>query len=593
MKASARITIVNDVTQRKRIEESQQMLVKAGAILGSSLDYQVTLQSVAQLAVPFLADWCVVDIVDNQTLRRLAIAHIDPQKEKLAWEMEGRYPVDINRTIGPVKVWRTGQPELADIPDDLLQQGARDEEHLNFLRAMGLKSYMCVPMHTRGRSLGAITFVWAESNHSYTSEDLHLAQDLATRAANAVENARLYHEAQQAREEAEGANRAKDEFLAVVSHELRTPLNAILGWATMLRGGRIDAATSATALEAIERNARAQAQLIEDILDVSRIITGKLHLKLQPLNLRDVIEAATATVRPAAEAKDIRLYLSLNAFAQPIQGDPVRLQQVVWNLLINAIKFTPLGGCIEVQLEQSDSWQEIVVKDNGEGLDPQFLPHAFERFRQSDSSSRRQHGGLGLGLALVRHIVEIHGGHADVTSEGLGKGATFKVSLPLHKSATMPPRPDAAQRVDNAARTISGIATPGSLEKQRILVVEDDTESRTLLSAILKAEGASVTPVDSAVEALRVLTESGADILLSDIGMPQQDGYWLIDKVRAATAPTRHVCAIALTAYARPEDQQRALAAGFDHFMAKPVEPDTLLKLLTSIVTPQDQPQAQ
>ncbi|HEX8234655.1 MAG TPA: PAS domain S-box protein [Abditibacteriaceae bacterium] len=581
----ARITIINDVTQRKRIEESQQMLAKAGAILGSSLDHQATLQSVAQLAVPFLADWCVVDMFEGSTIRRLAIAHVDPAKEKLGWEMDKHYPADAEEANGPANVRRTGQPEMADIPDELLQQGARDAEHLNFLRAMGLKSYMCVPMHTRGRTLGAITFIWAESGHSYTPDDLHLAQDLAARAANAVDNARLYHEAQQAREEAEGANRAKDEFLAVVSHELRTPLNAILGWATMLRGGLIDAATSTTALETIERNARAQAQLIDDILDVSRIITGKMHLELHTVMIREVIEAATATVRPAAEAKDIRLYLSLNAFAQPIQGDAVRLQQVVWNLLMNAIKFTPLGGCIEVQLEQSDGWQQVVVKDNGEGIDPRFLPHVFERFRQSDSSSRRQHGGLGLGLALVRHIVEMHGGHADATSEGIGKGATFRVCLPLHKSATAPSSFNSAQPPHNATHAMPGTARPGTLQKQRVLVVDDDAESRALLSTLLKLEGAIVTSVDSAAEALRVLTQNGTDILLSDIGMPHQDGYWLIDKVRTATSPARHICAIALTAYARPEDQQRALAAGFDHFMAKPVEPDALLQLLTNSVT--------
>jgi signal transduction histidine kinase/ActR/RegA family two-component response regulator len=584
----ARITIVNDVTQRKKIEESQQLLAKAGAILGSSLDYQVTLQSVAQLAVPFLADWCVVDIAENQTLHRLAIAHVDSQKEKLAWEMERRYPVDIQQTMGPVNVWRSGQPEVADIPDEVLQQGAQDEEHLAFLRAMGLKSYMCVPMHTRGRNLGAITFISAESNHSYTHEDLHLAQDLATRAANAVENARLYHEAQQAREEAEAANRAKDEFLAVVSHELRTPLNAILGWATILRGGRIDAATSADALETIERNARAQAQLIEDILDVSRIITGNFGLHLQPVSLHDVIESAAATVRPAAQAKEIRLYLSLNAFVQSVQGDPARLQQVVWNLLINAIKFTPRGGCIEVHLEQTDEWQVVVVKDNGEGISTEFLPYVFERFRQADSSSRRQHGGLGLGLALVRHITEMHGGHVEVFSEGLGKGASFKISLPLHKLTMEPPCPDPSSQPAETA-DLSGAVKHSALQAQRFLVVDDDAESRALLSTILRAEGALVTTADSAEEALRVLTEGDADILLSDIGMPHEDGYSLIQKVRASTSPTRLIPAVALTAYARPEDQQRALAAGFNDFMAKPVEPQALLELLTRIIAPADQ----
>jgi CheY-like chemotaxis protein len=313
-------------------------------------------------------------------------------------------------------------------------------------------------------------------------------------------------------------------------------------------------------------------------------------LHLQPLSLHDVIESAAATVKPAAQAKEIRLYLALNALMQPIQGDPARLQQVVWNLLINAIKFTPRGGRIEVQLEETDGWQEIVVTDNGEGINPEFLPFVFERFRQADSSSRRQHGGLGLGLALVRHIAEMHGGHVDVFSAGVGHGATFKVSLPLHKSTATSSAPDAAPNLDhnvqaNAVGSLRDGTRQAALQGQRILVVDDDAEARSLVRTILETAGAEVTPVDSAAEALRILTQSGTDLLISDIGMPQQDGYSLMRRVRAIPTAACNIPAIALTAYAAPQDRQRALNAGFNYFMPKPVEPDALLKLVSSIVT--------
>ncbi|HYY57408.1 MAG TPA: PAS domain S-box protein, partial [Pyrinomonadaceae bacterium] len=391
-----------DIEDQKRAEESLRFIVEASGILSESLDYESTLASVARLAVPQLADWCAVDVLESgQNFRRLAVAHTDPAKVELAMEMERRYPTDMSAAYGLPNVLRTGRPELvSEIPEWMLLSAARDEEHLRIARELGLRSYMIVPLIARGRTLGAITFVTAESGRQYDELDLSFAEDLARRAALAVDNARLYREAQE-------ANRTKDEFLATVSHELRTPLTAVLGWARILRAGGLDEATSLRALETIERNAKSQAQLVEDLLDVSRIITGKLRLDAQPVELKSVIDLAIEAIRPAAEAKGVRLQVVLDPMAGPISGDPDRLQQIVWNLLSNAVKFTQRDGHVQVRLERVDSHVEITVSDTGLGIKPEFLPFVFERFRQADGTSTRAYGGLGLGLAIVRHLVEL------------------------------------------------------------------------------------------------------------------------------------------------------------------------------------------
>ncbi|MBD0327543.1 MAG: GAF domain-containing protein, partial [Pyrinomonadaceae bacterium] len=379
-------------------------LAEASAILASSLDYETTLTSVARLAVPHIADWCSVHIIEREgVILPLALAHVDPSKVAMAEELQRRYPFDPSETRGVPQVIRSGQPEIyTHIPDSLLATAARDEGHLAILRELGLKSAMTVPMTVQGRTLGALSFISTESDRRYGPEDLALASDLARRAALAIDNARLYREAQE-------ANRIKDEFLATLSHELRTPLTAVLGWAKLLRTGQLDPETSARALETIQRNARAQQQIIEDILDVSRIITGKLRLEVNPVELVPVIEAAMESVRPAADAKAIQLETMLDDQTGFVMGDPARLQQVVWNLLSNAVKFTPHGGRIELQLHAVDSHAQITITDTGEGIRPEFLPYVFDRFRQADGSTTRMHGGLGLGLAIVRHLVELHG----------------------------------------------------------------------------------------------------------------------------------------------------------------------------------------
>jgi PAS domain S-box-containing protein len=392
-------------------------------------------------------------------------------------------------------------------------------------------------------------------------------------------------ELRRALREAEEANRTKDEFLATLSHELRTPLTAILGWARMLSGGQLDGASTARALATIERNAQAQAQLIEDILDVSRVITGKLRLEVQPVNLAAVIESAINAVLPAADAKGIRLQRVLDTGASMVSGDPARLQQVIWNLLSNAIKFTPRGGRVQVRLERVNSQVEINVTDDGQGISPDILPYIFERFRQADSSTTRAHGGLGLGLAIVRHLVEMHGGTVRAESRGEGQGATFTIKLPLvvMRSFDMRRASD-AERVHPTASADVPFDCPSELEGLRLLVVDDEADTRTLLKAVLERCGASVVAVASAGEALAALKETRPDVLISDLGMPEEDGYTLIKKVRALSPEDGgQTPSAALTAYARVEDRMKVLRAGFQIHIPKPVEPAELITVVANL----------
>jgi signal transduction histidine kinase/ActR/RegA family two-component response regulator len=386
--------------------------------------------------------------------------------------------------------------------------------------------------------------------------------------------------AEDARKVAEDANRLKDEFLSTVSHELRAPLNAINGWALMLRAGRLDAAESARALETIVRNAKSQNQLIGDLLDVSRIIAGKMRLDVAPLNLGSVIEAAVETVRPAAAAKGIHLSAALDPAADTMSGDAERLQQVVWNLLSNAVKFAPQGGRVEVSLKRVDSHVEIVVADNGRGIKPEFLPYVFEHFRQEDSGTSRRHGGLGLGLAIVRHIVELHGGTARAASEGLGKGATFTVALPVTPVCDLSPGESRGEAADGRLAS----ENPPALAGVRVLLVDDDADMRELTTMILAVGGAEVRTAVSAAEALSACDEWRPDVLISNIGMPGEDGYTLMEKLRARESGRGgHIPAIALTAYGRGEDRLRALSVGYEYHIPKPVEPEELLVAVASL----------
>jgi PAS domain S-box-containing protein len=407
-----------------------------------------------------------------------------------------------------------------------------------------------------------------------------VTMDITERVRAERERDDLLLREQAARAEAESANRAKDEFLATVSHELRTPLNAILGWAHMLRSGKFEPEMEARAMETIERNAKAQAQLIEDILDVSRIVTGKLRLDVHPVDLAPVIEQAIEAVRPAAEAKSIRLQPVLDPRAGPISGDPNRIQQVVWNLLSNAVKFTPRDGRVQVRLERVNSHVEIIVSDTGQGISAEFLPHAFDRFRQADGTSTRRHGGLGLGLAIVRHLVEMHGGTVQAESPGEGLGATFTVKLPI-----IAVRQD--MRASRRAHPVVGgtsLPESPSLTGLRIMIVDDEPDTREMLKILIERLGAKVWPCSSASEAFDVFRTWQPDVLVSDIEMPSEDGYELIHKLRQWESKRgRKTPAVALTAYASVEDRVRVLEAGYQIHVAKPVEPTELAVVIAAL----------
>ncbi len=386
----------------------------------------------------------------------------------------------------------------------------------------------------------------------------------------------------EARRQAEFANRLKDEFLATLSHELRTPLNAVLGWSQVLQTRNLGEVETRKALATIERSARAQNQLIDDLLDVSRIITGKLRLDVRAVDLSGVITTAVDAARPGAEAKNIRLQTLLDPQAGPISGDPDRLQQVVWNLLSNAVKFTPKGGRVQIRLERVNSHIEIVVSDTGKGIEAEFLPFVFDRFRQSDGSMTRRHGGLGLGLAIVRQLVELHGGSVSVSSDGNEQGATFTVNLPLLPVRTKPPGD--VPRAHPAAETGALRDCPPELSDLRVLLVDDEADSRDLLTLMLDSCGAQVTAADSAAEAFGLIQSERFDVVISDIGMPEEDGFSLIGKIRElSNEKGGDVPAIALTAYARAEDRVKALRSGFQMHITKPVEPSELVAVVANL----------
>jgi PAS domain S-box-containing protein len=385
-----------------------------------------------------------------------------------------------------------------------------------------------------------------------------------------------------ARAEAEAANHAKDEFLATVSHELRTPLSVIAGWAGILRTGSGDEATARRAAETIERNAWAQARIIEDILDVSRITSGKFQVEASEVDVAPLVASAVESLRPAAEAKGIALAIELDPGAGLVWGDPTRLQQVVWNLVSNAVKFTPRGGRVDVRLGRVDSFVEIAVRDTGAGISPEFLPNVFDRFRQADSSTTRKYGGLGLGLAIVRQLIELHGGTVEAASEGEGRGSTFTVRLPIRAVRRAP----APSRIEPLAAPVPALSPEidSALAGLRALIVDDEPDAREMLAMLLRGCGAETRVASSAAEALAALADWRPDVLVSDIGMPGEDGYGLIRRVRALSpGEGGGIPAIALTAHARPEDRTHAFAAGFQAHVAKPVDQTELVRVIARL----------
>jgi signal transduction histidine kinase/ActR/RegA family two-component response regulator len=579
----------------RRSNERLRVLAAAGEALAQSLDLDETLQAVARLAIPTFADWCVIDLVEGCEIRRVATAHADDAKVLAAQDLARRRPARVGEGRGIGKVIADGMPRFHPrLEADIVCRAARDPEELAWMQATHSVSAIVVPMRSRDGCIGAISFATAESGRIYDEEDLRFAQELGRRAALAISTARLYRDAREAaqraedaarraaeeRRRAEEANLTKDEFLATVSHELRTPLNAITGWATLLAQKVSDPASVTKGIDVIRRNAQTQVRLVEDILDVSRIVTGKLRIDPRPVDLMTIVRDALEVVRPSSQAKQLTIEFDAPEDATcRLVADGPRLQQVVWNLLSNAIKFTNTAGRVIVRLEQDGTEVTVAVTDDGRGIDEDFLPHVFERFRQADSSTTRKVGGLGLGLAIVRHIIELHGGRVSVTSGGAGKGATFQFVIPV-RAVVAPSADDERSRLRGEHESPE---TP-DLTGFRVLVVDDEPDALELFETMLMHAGAVVATASSVREALAALDRFAPELVVSDIGMPGEDGYAFIQQLRQRPASKGGtVPAVAVTAYARAHDRIRALTSGYSSHVTKPVDPGELVAVIAGL----------
>jgi len=552
-----------DITERRKAEEAvieevhtRETLSRVGAALASELDPDRLIQSAIDAATALTsAQWGVFffSVVDDEgkTHEHHAVSGL---------------PAEAFASPPDVADQRPRGPAIVRI-DDLLSGEADDASHIDrrwLPQDLLVRSYLSVPVVSRtGEVRGGVCFGHTRAG-VFRPRHEQLASGIAAWAALALDNASLYKEAQE-------ANRAKDEFIATLSHELRTPLNAMLGWAHMLRANVLPPETQRRALETLERNVRTQAQLVDDLLDVSRIVAGKLHIKGDEVDLTTVVTTAADTVRPATVAKG----LSFRVIADPDQqviviGDADRIRQILWNLLTNAVKFTPKGGRVEIELRTTDTGASVVVTDTGQGIRQDFLRHVFERFRQADSTASRRHGGLGLGLAIVRHLTEAHGGSVSAESPGEGLGATFTLQLPVREVRT---RAKTGETPETRGTALSGL---------RVLLVDDEADTRDVLRVLLEVQGANVTAASSAGEALEILRRHPTDVLLADIGMPEQDGYALIEAVRALTTSEAVVPAVAVTAYVSSRDRTRAFKAGYGWHLAKPVDPDQLIAVVSA-----------
>ena len=574
-----------EISARRRTEQRLALQYAITRILSRSMDFVEGTHEILQTVCESLG-WQVGVLwaVDHQgeVLRCVDFWHRE------AMTLDGFERVSRTRTftrgVGlPGRIWESGKP--AWIPD---VTGDPNLPREALAAQAGLRSAFGFPILLGDEVVGVMEF--------FSEEPRQPDQDLNDMIASVGFQIGQFHERKRAEEklahllvreraaraDAEKANRLKDEFLATLSHELRTPLNAVIGWSRMLKSGRLDNESAAHAIEVIERNAWAQKQIIEDILDVSRVITGKLQLHLAPVDLVGVVQAALDAVRPALEAKDTRIETNYQEGMRIIAGDADRLQQVVWNLLSNASKFTPAGGTVGIRVSQDETYATVEIRDTGPGIAPEFLPHVFERFRQADGSTTRTHGGLGLGLAIVRHLVELHGGVIGVENVTSGAGAVFTVRLPLPSTELTVEAPPAAGLPEETVTEVD-------LAGVRILVVEDDLDALDLLTIDLAEHGAKVRGVGSAAEALALLNNEQFDLLISDIGMADTDGYNLIKQVRQEEGEKHgHIPAIALTGYARAQDRIRAIAAGYNTHVAKPVEIRelvTVVKCLTGRIS--------
>lgn len=558
-----------------------RFLSEAGELLGSSLDYQSTLTRLMRLLVPRFADFCIVHL-DGGSVDDLPIAHLDPGKVALVREILRHF----QRSGGAfrhVDVMRTAKPVLVEsTPAGYWEEITNAPELLVLLEKLAPTSWLAVPLQIKSNVIGTLTLAWSDSKRHYSESDLLLAGDLARRAASAIDNAQLYELSKAERARAEAATRAKDEFVAVVTHELRTPLNVIVGWVRLLRSESLPADMREHALDVIERNADAQSRLVADLLDISRVLTGRVRLDPAQVDLGNLVILVVEDARHALESKRLQLHRIIADHGTVMRGDAERLKQIIWNLLLNAIKFTPKGGQIWVTLQRVESDLELIVADNGVGIAPEFLPYVFDSFRQFDPKLTRPYAGLGIGLSITKHLVDLHGGSIEAHSGGAGTGASFSLRLPVSPiiSTTVgvtkvPATTDSRRQEFTRHKVLAGVS---------VLIIDDEDDARELLRIILESCSMEVHDAASAHEALTMLEATHVDAIVSDIGLPEQDGYSFIRAVRALPGVKASIPAIALTAFARNEDRTRALLEGFNVHMTKPVEPAELLVALADLL---------
>jgi PAS domain S-box-containing protein len=557
-----------DIHEQKRAEETSRYLAEASANLASVVDFESTLQKVATLAVPYFADWSAVDVANGDgTLRRLAVAHQNDEKIALVQRLMQEYPPDPESPTGAVAVLRTGKPLIIDeISDGMLAQAAKDERHLNLIRSLGLKSYICVPLIASGHTLGVLTFATAESGRTYTETDLALAMDLAQRAGVAVENTQLY---QALRE----ADRRKDEFLATLAHELRNPLAPIRNSLQILKLPRIDAAMVERSREMMERQVHHLVRLVDDLLDVSRVMRGKIELRKEHIELATIVGRAVETVQPLVDAQGHNLSVQLPNESLLLDADPVRLTQAVGNLVTNAAKYMEPNGRIWLTAEREGDKAVLRVRDNGIGLASDMLPCIFELFVQVDHASTKAQGGLGIGLTLVKNLVQMHSGSVEARSAGLGQGSEFVVRLPL-----------SVRRLENvddlgASQQLQQSPMPSG---HRLLIVDDNQDAANSLGMLLKLQGHEVRVAHSGQAALEITEGYTPDVVFLDIGMPGMDGYEVARRLRLQPG-LENVVLAALTGWGQQEDRRRTAEAGFNHHLVKPPEPTAVEDVLAKL----------
>jgi PAS domain S-box-containing protein len=562
------VLVFRDVSQKRAEERRKLIAARAAAELASSLDYERTLATVARLAVPAIADWCSVDTYEDGRLRRIAVEHVDPKKVELVYEIERRFPEDPASGGGGYEVARTGKPLFIDeLTDDMLAASLRDPEHLALVRRLHLRSYVAVPLTSNGATLGVLSLAMAESGRKYGADDLALATAIADRAALAVNHARLFDAATRARDEAERANRTKDEFLAMLGHELRNPLAPILTALQLMKRRAPEALARERAV--LERQIRYMVTLVDDLLDVSRIARGKIELAREAVDVAETVARALEMAGPILEE---RRHVVTRDVPEGllVTGDAVRLAQVVANLLTNAAKYTEAGGHITISAAAESGEIVLQVRDDGVGIAPDLLPRIFELFVQGGQALDRDKGGLGLGLAIVRSVVALHGGRVTAASAGRGQGSTFEVRLPARADRT---DPSAQVPVAPAPATASGLD---------ILVVDDNVDALELLADALVFAGHRAYQATNADEALAIARAHRPAVALLDIGLPIVDGYELARRLRALGDPALKL--VAITGYGAPADREKTRAAGFNAHLVKPVALDELERVIARVV---------